>query len=270
MWNPRSSAVCYPRSSSGAKTSGCAQAQGHRAQRVPSGGWGREGSAKRGTSGATTGPRGAAGPHNPYQTHRIESTVSLGHALLGVLKDQPLTGYDLVRHFQGTVGFLWSAPQSQIYPELRRMEAAGLVKALVAPRGRKAQKRIYSVTDDGMAELRRWATDFMPLPAQRDPIHLKAAFFDLAPLDAVREQLRAHVAGFQWRLEQWQARAEAIRERRADLVEVWLARQPVEEPDSIIQLKIHALQGLISRARSEIQWARQGLALCDEIEAGRA
>jgi PadR family transcriptional regulator, regulatory protein AphA len=196
--------------------------------------------------------------------------VSLRHALLGVLKDRPLTGYDLVRHFQGTVGYLWSAPQSQIYPELRRMEAEGLVKARVAPRGQRAQKRIYSVTDEGMAELRRWATDFMPLPAQRDPVHLKAAFFDLAPLESAREQLRAHIAQFQWRLEQWQAREDAIRERRAELVEVWLARQPVEEHDNIIRLKIHALEGLIARARVEITWARQGLALVDEIEAGRA
>ena len=196
--------------------------------------------------------------------------MSLRHALLGVLKDKPLTGYDLVRHFQGTVGFLWSAPQSQIYPELRRMEAEGLIQAQVAPRGQRAQKRIYSVTEAGMAELRRWATDFMPLPAQRDPVMLKAAFFDLAPLDSAREQLRAHIAQFQWRLEQWQARADAIRERRAELVEVWLARQPVEEHDNIIKLKIHALEGLITRARGEIAWARSGLALCDEIDARRA
>lgn len=192
--------------------------------------------------------------------------MSLRHALLGVLKDQPLTGYDLVRHFQGTVGFLWSAPQSQIYPELRRMEALGLVTARVAPRGQKAQKRIYSVTDEGMAELRRWATDFMPLPAQHDPIHLKAAFFDLAPVDSVREQLRAHIAQYQWRMEQWLARADAIRERRAELVEVWLERQPIEQHAAIISLKLHALDGVIARARAEIAWARQGLTLCDAIE----
>ena len=181
-----------------------------------------------------------------------------------------MTGYDLVRHFQGTVGFLWSAPQSQIYPELRRMEAAGLVTARVAPRGQRAQKRIYSVTDEGMSELRRWAGAFMPLPAHRDPVHLKAAFFDLAPLDSVREQLRAHIAQFQWRLDQWQAREEAIRERRAELLEVWLARQSAEEHESIILLKRHALEGLIAGARAEIAWARQGLALCDDIEARRA
>ena len=197
--------------------------------------------------------------------------MSLRHALLGLLDAAPASGYDLTKQFEERLErYAWHARHSQIYPELRRMEAAGLVKALVAPRGRKAQKRIYSVTDDGMAELRRWATDFMPLPAQRDPVHLKAAFFDLAPLDSVREQLRAHVAGFQWRLEQWQARAEAIRDRRAELVEVWLARQSVEEHAAIIQLKIHALEGLIAQARVEISWARQGLALCDEIEARRA
>ena len=149
------------------------------------------------------------------------------------------------------------------------MEADGLIVATVAPRGQRAQKRIYSVTDCGMAELRRWARDFMPLPAQRDPITLKAAFFDLAPLDAAREQLRAHIAQYQWRMEQWQARADAIRERRAELVEVWLARQPVEEHENILALKIHALDGLIARARVEINWAREGLALCDRIDARR-
>ena len=45
---------------------------------------------------------------------------------------------------------------------------------------------------------------------------------------------------------------------------------PVEEHAGIIQLKIHALEGLIAQARVEISWARQGLALCDEIEARRA
>ena len=195
--------------------------------------------------------------------------MSLRHALLGVLKDRPMTGYDLVRHFQGTVGFLWSAPQSQIYPELRSMETAGLVEATVAPRGQRAQKRIYTVTLAGMAELRRWTTDFIPLPIERDPIHLKAAFFDLAPPEAARQQLRAHIAQHQWRIERWQARIDAIRGHRAELLEAWLARQPPEEHAAIVEFKLFALEGSIARARSEIAWARRGLALCDRLEAER-
>lgn len=195
--------------------------------------------------------------------------MSLRHAILGVVKDAPMTGYDLVRHFQGTIGRLWSAPQSQIYPELRKMEAAGLIRATVAPRGQRGQKRIYSITDEGMAELRRWATELMPLPAERDPVHLKAAFFDLAPLEAMREQLRLHIAQYQRRIEGWQERADVIRSRRAELLEKWLERQPPEEHETILEIKVYALEGLIARARAEIAWARRGLALCDQIEARR-
>lgn len=196
--------------------------------------------------------------------------MSLRHALLGVLKDLPMTGYDLVQHFQGTVGHLWSAPQSHIYPELRKMEAEGLVSARVEPRGPRAKKRVYSPTDEGMAELRRWAAEPLALGPERSPIHLKAAFFDLAPLDAVREQLRAHAAHYQRQLERWQERAEAIRGRRAFLVETWLERQPPEEHEIILLFKTHALEGLIARARTEIAWAKRGLALCDQAQARRA
>src|SRR5712691_3394407 len=48
------------------RTSGRAQAHGHRAKRVLSGGWGREGVRSELASGATTGPRGArSAPPNP-------------------------------------------------------------------------------------------------------------------------------------------------------------------------------------------------------------
>ena len=55
--------------------------------------------------------------------------MSLRHALLALLSAHPMTGYDVAKRFDGSVGFMWQAPHSQIYPELRRMEDAGLVKA---------------------------------------------------------------------------------------------------------------------------------------------
>jgi hypothetical protein len=51
---------------------------------------------------------------------------------------------------------------------------------------------------------------------------------------------------------------------------VWLQRQPIEEHETVIQLKVHALEGLINRGRTEIAWARRGLQLCDQIDARRA
>lgn len=193
--------------------------------------------------------------------------MSLRHALLGVIKDVSMTGYDLAHHFQGTVGTLWPAPHSQIYPELRSMEADGLVAATVAPRGARGQKRVYAITDAGLAELRRWAAAAMPPPAERDPPHLRAAFFDLAPPASVQEQLRAHKAHYEKRLAQWQERARVIAAREAELVETWLRRQPLDTHARTIALKVFALEGLIERARTEIAWAERGLALCAEFPA---
>lgn len=45
------------------------------------------------------------------------------------------------------------APHSGIYP-LRRMEEAGLVEPTVVPRGEKAKKPIYEITEESTAELR--------------------------------------------------------------------------------------------------------------------
>lgn len=195
--------------------------------------------------------------------------MSLRHAILGVLSAVPMTGYELVRYFNGSVGYVWSAPQSQIYPELRRMEQEGLVLATVAARGQRAEKRIYSITAAGEAELERWAAEVMEYPPDRDPVRLKVIFFDLAPFEAARAQLHAHIAHYTQRLAQWQERTENLRSRRAPLVRSRLAARPAEQHAAIVEFKAFAFEGQIARARAEIEWAQRGLELIDRLEAQR-
>lgn len=198
--------------------------------------------------------------------------MSLRHALLGVLSAAPLTGYDLVQYFRDSVGYVWSAPKSQIYPELRKMEEHGLVSATMAPRGLHAQKRVYAITDDGKEEFARWATNRMEYPPDRDPLRLKAVFFDAAPFDSARDQLRAHLTHYTKRLTQWEERAESLRARRTPLLQQRLKQRAVEDHDAITEFKAFAFDGNIARARAEIAWAERGLLLIDELEArqGRA
>lgn len=83
-------------------------------------------------------------------------TTTLGHALLGLLAQRPSTGYDLARRLRRPVGYFWSARHSQIYPELGRLEASGLVRhTVVDGAGPRATKR-YRVTAAGRRELRAW------------------------------------------------------------------------------------------------------------------
>lgn len=195
--------------------------------------------------------------------------MSLRHALLGILSAAPLTGYDLVQYFRDSVGYVWSAPKSQIYPELRKMAEQGLVSATMAPRGPRAQKRIYSITEDGKEEFARWAANRMEYPPDRDPLRLKAAFFDAAPFESARDQLRAHLAHYTRRLVQWQERAAALRARQTPLLQQRLKRRAEEDHDAITEFKAFAFDGNIARATAEIAWAERGLVLVDELEAGQ-
>src|SRR5438477_637191 len=80
--------------------------------------------------------------------------MSLRHALLGLLAAKPASGYDLTKVFEGDFGrYAWHAGHTQIYPELNRMAAEGLVAA--ADEGARG-KRTYTITDAGCAALREW------------------------------------------------------------------------------------------------------------------
>ncbi|HMM93419.1 PadR family transcriptional regulator [Phycicoccus sp.] len=91
----------------------------------------------------------------------------LGHALLGLLARRPSTGYELSRRMERPVGWFWSAGHSQVYPELVRLEAAGLVRHEEVPgRGPRPTKR-YHVTPSGTEALRAWVTaELAPQPVR--------------------------------------------------------------------------------------------------------
>ncbi len=54
-------------------------------------------------------------------------------AVLGLLKDQPLHGYELKKRLGETLGFLWGVSYGSLYPALRRLERAGAIASVAAP-----------------------------------------------------------------------------------------------------------------------------------------
>ncbi|MBE2320605.1 PadR family transcriptional regulator [Solirubrobacter sp. CPCC 204708] len=79
--------------------------------------------------------------------------MSLRHALLGLLAVQPATGYELAQKFDVSLGTAWHASHSQIYPELARLQEAGMVEVV----GEGARNsRTYAVTPAGHDEIRTW------------------------------------------------------------------------------------------------------------------
>ncbi len=195
--------------------------------------------------------------------------MSLRYALLALLSVDAMTGYDLHKRFDSSVGHVWYAPDSQIYPELRKMEADGVVRAEEIPWGAKSTKREYHITDAGRQALRDWMNQTLPYARVRDAMHLKSAYFEWADPDAARAQLDAHIEHHRAELEQWQDQIDQIDTGTSPMLNRRLAVTPAEEHERTTAFKRYAYEGLVARAEAEIAWAERGLRMLDRLADSR-
>jgi DNA-binding PadR family transcriptional regulator len=132
--------------------------------------------------------------------------MSLRHALIGLLAEQPASGWDLTRRFEDLLGTVWPAGHPQIYGELRKLESEGFI-ALESegPRGRKT----YRATDTGTAEVRRWLTEVdVDHTLRLEPV-LRSVFFWLMSPAELATHLEREAAFYQALADKYRALAAA-------------------------------------------------------------
>ena len=113
--------------------------------------------------------------------------MSLRHGLLDLLAGEPMSGYDLARYFSASMGNVWPAQHSQIYPELAKLVADGLITQTgEGPRGRK----VYETTPAGIDELRSWLRESEPDYSFRNEALLRVFSLWVLPTD----EALAHLA----------------------------------------------------------------------------
>lgn len=192
--------------------------------------------------------------------------MSLRFALLALLRVGPLSGYELQKQFSLSVGHVWHAPDSQIYPELRRMEYDGLLVSEEQTRGERGTRKVYHVTPDGETAFAAWLAEPLDYQRVRDPAHLKAAYLEAAsPADA-RAFFAGHLARHEELLAQWEEELQRIESRTNPMLMRRLAAIPPEQHDRAVAFKRIAYEGLVDRALGEIAWAKRGLELVDRLD----
>jgi len=196
--------------------------------------------------------------------------MSLRYAMLAILRVGPLSGYDLAKQFAQSVGHVWHAPDSQIYPELRKMEAEGLVEGEEQTRGERGTRRVYHVTEAGDRAFLDWMGSPLDYQRVRDPAHLRAAYLEAADSAAARAFLEAHRAQWQAELEQWEGELVRIETLANPMLQRRLGVTAERDRERTIAFKHFAYEGLVARARVEIEWADAGLALLERLEADGA
>jgi PadR family transcriptional regulator AphA len=118
----------------------------------------------------------------------------LGNLLLGLLTAGERTGYELTREFDVRLANVWAASHSQIYPELAKLETAGLIRKTDAgPRGSQR----YAITATGETAVRTWLSETNPVENPRTEWMVRVFFLGLLPPERSRvyleEQQRRHI-----------------------------------------------------------------------------
>ncbi|MCA4756209.1 PadR family transcriptional regulator [Mycolicibacterium fortuitum] len=115
--------------------------------------------------------------------------MALRDAVLAALLDGEASGYDLAKGFDASVANFWMATPQQLYRELDRMSAEGLIEARLVEQDRRPNKRLYSLTDAGRKALLEF-TEVPPKPgAIREDLLVQIQAVDSGNIEAVRTAL---------------------------------------------------------------------------------
>jgi PadR family transcriptional regulator, regulatory protein AphA len=105
-----------------------------------------------------------------------ESLNNTARVLLGMIAEGHSTGYAIKAEIERSTRLFWGASVGGIYPELRRLTAAGLVAVRDDPRG-QTRRHCYSITDAGREALHAWLSDDSePLFEMRNEALLRLRF----------------------------------------------------------------------------------------------
>lgn len=178
--------------------------------------------------------------------------MSLRHAILGFLSIGPMSGYDLKKVFDESVGHFWTADQAQIYRTLSRLIEEGLVEANRIEQEGRPDRKEHRLTDAGRVELDKWVIAPGESQPTREPFLIKVFFAGRLGPEQARQLLLDRIGEAEQQL--------AVLKEIASGVNQALAGQAIDLDQ---QLRIATLDNGIRHTQAEIDWAR---ALLDQIE----
>ena len=162
---------------------------------------------------------------------------SLEFALLGLLSQAPLHGYELRKRLTSIFGPFRALSFSVLYPQLRRMLDAGLISQVEVPKGGRSKRVriVYSISALGQAKFDQLTETVSPQSWDDDNFEVHVAFF--SPTSS-RNRLRI-LEGRQRRLKE-----------KAEILRADLERSAVGLDKYLIEWRRHSLE----TAEREIAW----------------
>lgn len=180
--------------------------------------------------------------------------MALQDAILTALAHDESSGYDLAKAFDVSVANYWTASPQQLYRELDKMEAAGLVRARVVPQTKRPDKRVFRLTSAGRAALHEYTTRSPKPMAIRDELLVQLAALESGDDAAVRAHVADRGDAARAKLDYYLRAQEAMLDGRTE-------EEFLGAADRVGQY-LTLLRG-ISFEQENVRWARRVLVVLD-------
>lgn len=165
------------------------------------------------------------------------------HAVLGALTFGPMSGYDIRKNIENTIGNFWVESYGQIYPILKELVAENLATVSTDRMESRPERKVYAITDVGLQEVRQWLAEPVTYDVPRNELMLKLFFGrQVGPEVMIR-----HLQDYRERLQQALQRYHAIEQE--------IRTEEGGEPDTVYGLA--TVRYGVHSCQAQIRW-------CDE------
>ena len=173
---------------------------------------------------------------------------TLKYAILGLLNQKKMTGYDLMKQFESALCEFWSAKHSQIYPELKKLTEEGCVAYRQEASDNGLEKKLYHITEKGRTDFMSWLSSETPAqPTPKDISRLKSFFCSCLPKEERKFMLEEQVYRHTARLKHLQNNQQKFSQ--------------VPDSDSNEFGDYLVLMGAIMREEMMIEWLKKSISL---------
>ncbi len=191
--------------------------------------------------------------------------MSLRFGVLGLIHQQPMTGYAIYQYFDQVLSHMWYAQQSQVYRELGQLEKDGLLSSVIEPQSGKPNKRVYAITAAGKTALKEWleSFDFSESLRHRDSFALRIFFAGYMP-----DLLKSLIANLEIYI---QYNDDLLNKLDVQEHELRLGQNQAQlAGEHLMQRELFFFELSLMRGKAQyamnIQWAKDALVLCHAQE----
>jgi DNA-binding PadR family transcriptional regulator len=176
-------------------------------------------------------------------------------AVLGLLHETPMHGYELRKQVNGVLGWSRLLSYGSLYPALKKMLKGGwIAEHVTAPEPGATSRRhriVYELTPEGTEQFKRLVADVGPSAWEDDNFDVRFAFFSRTDMEARLRILEGRRSRLQERLDRVQNQLERT-QQQVDRYAMELQRHGVES----VEREVRWLSDLINAERADDESTR--------------